>query len=160
MRRGVVIAAILTTIATVWMLIREQEPSAVVRAISRGTGPQLSDTAGSALATRRPLPGLNENPFGVPPPPPAPPPPAPVTAAPPPPPQRPPFSYQYFGRLTNANGELDTYLHHNGRLVAVQKGLALESGYVVDSVSEAQIVIRHQSSRDIVRIDLPTFRGQ
>lgn len=154
MRRSVVIAAILTAIATGWILIREQEPSTVVRAVSRGTDP-----AAVGLAMRRPLPGLNENPFGVPPPPPTPPPP-PVTVDPPSPPQRPPFLYQYFGRLTNANGKLDTYLHRDGRLVEVQKGLALESGYIVDSVTEAQIVIRHQSSGDIVRIDLPAFRGQ
>lgn len=159
MRPGVAIAACLTAFAAAWTFFREENSSSVVRAVSKTDSTRLSSHGASEWITRRPLPGLNVDPFALPPPPPPPAPP-PAMASPPTPPQRPAFPYQYFGRLTNANGDLDTYLHRDGQLVPIRPGVSLDAGFTVESVTEAQVVIRHRPTGDIVIIDLPAFRGQ
>lgn len=158
MRRGVAIAAALTAIAAAWTFFRE-EKSPVPPVESKRTQSGLSTDQTPILTTRMPLPGTGADPFALPPPPPPPAPP-PVVASPPSTPQRPLFPYQYFGRLTNANGDLDTYLQRDGQLIALRQGLSLEPGFIVESVTEAQVVIRHHPTGDIVRIDLPTFKAQ
>lgn len=160
MKIGLWIAVAATVILVVTTYSRdEDQPSVVANAAptNRGFPASLGDTRATNNSTRRPLPGMGTDIFALPLPPPPPP---QVVSAPtaPAPPQRPPFLYEYFGRLTNSSGELDTYLHRDGQLIPIRKGANLDAGFVVDSVTEEQVVIRHQPSGDLVRIDLPSFR--
>lgn len=159
MKSGLWIAVAATVILVVATYSRDDAQPSVVAAVPSGKA--LPSSTGDSRATngptRRPLPGVGTDIFAVPlPPGPAP----PVVSAPsaPPPPQRPPFPYEYFGRLTNLSGGHDTYLQRDGDLIPLLAGASLDAGYVVDSVTEGQVVIRHQPTGDVVRIDLPSFR--
>lgn len=157
MRRSVAVAASFTAIAVLWTFVRDRQSNAGVHSSAVVDHPRLG--VAPTESSRRPLPGLGEDPFAVPAPP-APPPAPPVSINRPSPPQRPPFPYEYFGRFTNMNGETDTYLRRDGQLVPIRDDMPLESGYVVESVTEAGAVIRHKPTGDVVRIDLPTYQRQ
>ena len=157
MKSALWIATIATAIFVVTTYFQDDEQPSTVAAVLKGLPSSPSDIGPTGTSTRRPLPGRGADIFALPLPP-APPPPVVAPPNAPPPPQRLPFPYEYFGRLTNSSGELDTYLHRDGYLISIRAGAALDAGYIVDAVTEEQVVIRHRPSGDVVRIDLPSFR--
>jgi hypothetical protein len=81
-----------------------------------------------------------------------------VAVAPPVPPpvQPPPFGYQVFGRLTGPDGSNVVYLSQQERLSAISKGLDLENGFRVESITDAEVVVRHQPTGQELRLGIPT----
>jgi hypothetical protein len=95
------------------------------------------------------------------PPPPAPPPAPPVEPAPTvatvtsTPPAPPVFSYQLFGRIQKPDGKPQVFLSRNDSVVPITEGTELDGGYRVESISAEEVLIRHRSSDQQLRLTFP-----
>ena len=74
------------------------------------------------------------------------PPPPKVIATPPPPPPKPvapAFPYRYFGRMTDINGNVFTYLVRGEELSIVKEKQILDNVFQIESMSETQLIVKY-----------------
>ena len=69
--------------------------------------------------------------------------------------QAPSFPYQLFGRLQNQEGRAIVYLTLDDRLVPIESGTQLQNGYKVKSVTMAEILVSHETTKQEVRMTFP-----
>lgn len=68
-----------------------------------------------------------------------------------------PPSYRFLGRIRSPDGQLHTYLATGERPLVVAPGVRLDSGHVVEAVSESEVHLRHLASEQssVIRISPP-----
>ncbi len=88
--------------------------------------------------------------------PPSPSPPAvsPALAAPPPPP--PTQDYRYLGRMTGPDGSQQIILGRGETSISITKGMMLDNGYVVESISRDAVMLTYPSLEIRTSISIPT----
>jgi len=72
-------------------------------------------------------------------------PPAPVIAAPTVPARSaaPPFDYRYLGSFAHADGSRVVFLLKGDRVISARAGQTLDGNYVIDTIDETRITVRH-----------------
>lgn len=86
-----------------------------------------------------------------------PPPPASSAPVPPPPPPPPPGQdYRFLGRVTAPDGSQQVLLGRGDAAVTVSKGMVLDNGYTVESVSTSAVVLIHLPSGVRASILIPS----
>jgi len=176
-------ALLASLLATGWALWWPSEPLVQPASTEAATPPARAATtvatatpqpeAGSAAVTPRlatdvgdapMLSPASRDPFN-PAPPPAPPAPAktlpePVrsepTTPPPPAPTAPPMNHRVVGRFQTPEGQWLIFLQDGNQTVAAAPGVALGTGYVVESVTPSEIQLRHPLAQQPVSLPLPT----
>jgi len=102
-----------------------------------------ASTSSESVAVRDPFIESKNDPFKVvsflPPPPKV----VPVAPSPPPKPTAPPFPYQYFGRMTDINGTVVTYLVRNNELSIVKEKQILEGVFEIESMNDSQLIVKY-----------------
>jgi hypothetical protein len=85
-------------------------------------------------------------------------PPAPTAPPPPaeqPPPSGPALTHRFFGRVVGPDGQLLTLLTRTGDPIAISEGMALDDGYVVESVRADAVRLVYPPLGVIVELPLP-----
>jgi len=78
------------------------------------------------------------------------------TTPPPPAPTAPPMNHRVVGRFQTPEGQWLVFLQDGNRTVPAASGVALASGYVVESVTPSEIRLRHPLAQQPVSLPLPT----
>jgi hypothetical protein len=81
---------------------------------------------------------------------------APAPVAPPPPPPPPVQDYRFLGRMTAPDGSQQVLLARGDASVSISKGMVLDNGYVVESISTAAVVLIHLPSGIRASILIPS----
>ena len=71
------------------------------------------------------------------------------------PPAPPIFNYQIFGRMTGLDSKHAIYLNQDDRLIQIEQGTILDSGFQVQQITDGEVLIRHQPTGEEVRIVIP-----
>jgi len=91
--------------------------------------------------------------------PPSPPPAASAAPPPAPPPAPPQPSYRFFGRVEGVSGAPEIYLAKGDSVVLAEPGTRLDDGYVVDTVTAAEVRLAYPSLDARAVIPLPADTG-
>jgi len=75
---------------------------------------------------------------------------------PPPAPTAPPMNHRVVGRFQTPEGQWLVFLQDGNRTVPAASGVALATGYVVESVTPREIQLRHPLAQQPVSVPLPT----
>lgn len=172
MRRGLFWALLATAAASAATLWVGRQAPVVVAAVERaggramGAGPRTAETVAAALPERLDrfvIETPRRDPFlpVLPPQPKPPPAPAPAPAllvGPPPPPplpSAPAVRARFLGRMVTPAGDRLVFLAAGDKTVLAQTGDMLEDGYVVDSVTDQEVVLRYPALDVKVTLPLP-----
>jgi hypothetical protein len=98
-----------------------------------------------------PFVGVPSTPAGAPPPAPA----SQVAAPPPPPAPPPPNDYRFAGRLIGPDGTHQILLGRGDAIVTISKGMTLDNGYRVESISADAVLLAYPRPEGLVTISLP-----
>ena len=130
---------------------RRAQPVALVVDGSAQARARSGPAAAASAADFDPFVGLSLAPVAVPPPAPS----SQVVAPPPPPPPPPPNDYRFVGRMTGPDGAQQILLGHGDAIIAISKGMTLDNGYRVESISSDAVVLAFARPDGAVTVSLP-----
>ena len=79
-----------------------------------------------------------------------------VQPTPLPQPMAPPMTLSFAGRVTEPNGDVKIFVQLDGKTFAIEPGLVLSNGYVVDSVTDQTVELSYPPLNSSARLELPS----